>query len=101
MTVTYNFVSLIVKLTLFELASALSSPNADKKKIIRRITFQLTLQLINSISNDLQKLLRYFNSTATVMLFKIRFASSVILFLVILNIKFCVFDSKNKISRTN
>ena len=78
-TETYNFVSLIVKIILLGSASVLSSPFA-KETVISRFKFQFNLQLINSISSDLQKLLRYFNGTAIVALLEIPFAPSATVF---------------------
>ena len=69
MTGTYNFVSLIVKIVLLELAPASSAPAAAKTQCFFHLSFKSTLQLINGISNDCQKLLRYFNGTAIVAFF--------------------------------
>ena len=52
-----NFVSLIVKIILLELASSLSAPVTDKTQYFVHLSFNSTLQLINVISSDLQKLL--------------------------------------------
>ena len=57
MTGTYNFVSLIVKIMLLELALVLSAPAAAK--IFVHLRFISTLHLINGSSSDIQKLLRY------------------------------------------
>ena len=55
---------------------SLSLPAADK---IRYFAHSI-LQLINSISNDLQKLLKYFNDTAIVTFFSIPFKLSASVF---------------------
>ena len=57
-TGTNNFVSLIVQITLLELASVLSAPDADQKAWFVNLRFNATLELINYISSDLQKILR-------------------------------------------
>ena len=70
-TETYNFVSLIVKIILLEpLLLTLSTPAADKTLYLFPLSFSSTLQLINDISNDLQKLLESFNGTAIVAFLK-------------------------------
>ena len=69
--------SLIVKIILLELASSLSAPVADKIQWLVPLSFNSVLQLNNGISSDLQKLLRYFNSTAIVVFLKILFSPSV------------------------
>ena len=58
--------SLIVKIILLELTSTLSAPAAAKTQYFVYLSFNCTLQLINCISSDLQKLLRYFNGTIIV-----------------------------------
>ena len=63
-TGTYNFVYLIVRIILLELASAFSAPAEAKTQCFVYLSFNSTLPLINGISNDHQKLLRYFNGTA-------------------------------------
>ena len=63
---TYNFVSLIVKTILLGLGFVLSLPAAEKHFVY--LSFSFTLQLIKSISSDLQKLVRYFNDTSLVLL---------------------------------
>ena len=75
-TGTYNFVFLIVKmillaLLLLSLSLSFLLPTADKTENFVHFSFNSTLQLINCISNDLQKLLKYFNGTAIVAIFKI------------------------------
>ena len=71
MTGTRNFVSLIVKTISSELSSALSVPVEAKTQCFVHLSFNSILQLINGISSDFQKLLRYFNGTATVVFLKI------------------------------
>ena len=61
---TYNFVSFIEKIILLQLALVLSTPAAPKTQCFAYLSFNSTLHLIISISNDLQKLLRYFNGEA-------------------------------------
>ena len=68
--------SLIVKIILLELTFALSAPAADKTRYFDHLSFNFTLQLIDGISSDLQKLLKYFNGTAIVEFLKILFALS-------------------------
>ena len=68
--------SLIVKIILLELTFALSAPAADKTQYFDHLSFNFTLQLIDGISSDLQKLLKYFNGTAIVEFLKILFALS-------------------------
>ena len=78
-TGTYNC-SLIVKIISLALASSLitfSVPPAVKTKYFAHLSFNSTLQLINGILSDLQKLLKYFNSTAIVVFLKIPFAALV------------------------
>ena len=79
-TGTYNFVSLIVKVTLLELAFVLSTPAADKTQYFVHLSFNSTLQLINGVSRDLQKLLKYFNGTAIIAFPKTPFAPSATVF---------------------
>ena len=64
--------SLIVKIILLESAFALSAPAADKTQYF--VNLNSTLQLINGISSDHQKLLKYFNGTAIVAFFRISLA---------------------------
>ena len=70
--------SLIVKIILLETAFALSAPAADKTQYF--VNLNSTLQLINGISSDHQKLLKYFNGTAIVAFFRISFAQSASVF---------------------
>ena len=72
----YNFVSLIVKVILLKLASLFSLPFADKAQRLVYLSFNSTLHLINVLSSDLHKLLRYFNGTVIAVSFKIPFAHS-------------------------
>ena len=60
-----------MKIILLGLAFALSLPGADKRPYFVHLSFKFTLQLINGISSDLQKLLKYFNSTAIGAYFRI------------------------------
>ena len=61
-TGTCNFVLLIVKIILLPLTSSLtllltlSLPDADKTQYFVNLSFNSTLQLINSISSDLPKI---------------------------------------------
>ena len=43
---------------------SLSIPSAEKTQYFVHLSFNSTLQLINDISSELQKLLKYFNGTA-------------------------------------
>ena len=64
--------SWIVKVTLLGLALVLLLlPFVANLQYSAYLSFNSTLQLINGTSSDLQKLLRYFNSTATVPFFRI------------------------------
>ena len=45
-------------------------PAADKTHYFVHLSFNSTLQLINGISSDLQKLLKYFNGTTIVAFLK-------------------------------
>ena len=76
-TGTYNFVSLIVKIMLLSslLPLALSAPATDKTQCFVHLSSNSTLELINRISSDLQKLLKYFNSTAIITFFRISIAA--------------------------
>ena len=56
-TGTYNFESLIVKIISSSLVLTLSTA-AAKKHCLVQLSFNSPYQLINEISNDLQKLLR-------------------------------------------
>ena len=63
---TDNFESLIVKKVWSGLPSVLSLPAAVETQCLVHWSFNSTLQLINGISGDLQKVPRYFNGTANV-----------------------------------
>ena len=67
----YHFVFLIIKIIISSLALTLSTLAAAKTRCLVHISFNSTLELINGISIDLQKLLRYFNSTAIVVFLQI------------------------------
>ena len=56
--------SLIGKIIWLGLAFVLSAPATDKTQYFVQWSFNSTLQLINDISSDLQKLLKYFNDKA-------------------------------------
>ena len=58
-----NFVSLVLKIILLELPLLLSA------SLFLILLMNSTLQLINGISRDLQKFLKYFNGTVTVAFF--------------------------------
>ena len=58
-----------MKIILPELTSILSLPATAKTQYLVYISFNSTLQLINSISSDCQKLLRYFNGIESPALF--------------------------------
>ena len=71
----YNFVSLIVKIILLELAFVLSLPATDKTQYFVHLSFNSILELVNGILSDLSKLLRYFNGKAIVAYFRNPLAS--------------------------
>ena len=73
MTGTYNFVSLIEKMILLELASLLLAPAVDKTQHFIYLSFNSILQLINGILKDLQVVHKYFNDTAISAFLKIPF----------------------------
>ena len=68
--------SLIVEIILLGLPSSISTPAVDKTQHFFHLSFNYTLLLINGISSDFQKLLKYFNSTASVVFLKIPLAPS-------------------------
>lgn len=68
-TGTYNFESLIAKIILSELALAFTTLTVATAECF--VPYNTALHLINGLSNDLRKLLTYFNSTKIVALFKI------------------------------
>ena len=73
--------SLIVKIILLELASLLSGLPADKIQnfVNLHVSLNSTFQLINDISTDLQKLLKYFSGTILAF-FEIPFVPSATVF---------------------
>ena len=73
---TYNFPPLIVKIILLSLPLVLSALAADKTQYFVYLNFNSTLQLVNGISSDLQKSLKYFNGTVIVAFFRIPLATS-------------------------
>ena len=64
----------MVKVILSILTFVLSLPAADKTQYSAHLSFTSTLQLINSISSDILKLLKYFNGTASFVFFRISLA---------------------------
>ena len=66
--------SFIVKIISLILSLVLSLPPAAKRQCFAHLSFNSALQLINGISTDLQKLLRYFNGTTIAAFFRIPFA---------------------------
>ena len=66
---TCDFVFWMVKIILLELESSLSLPPVAKTQCFLHSSFNLTLQLMNDFSIDLQMLLRYFNGKAIVCVF--------------------------------
>ena len=63
--------SLIVKIILLKLALSLSLTSTDKTQCFLHLRFNSTMQLINGISNDIQKLIRHFTGTVIVAFFRI------------------------------
>ena len=64
-----NFVYLIVKIKLLELAPSslsLAAPSTDETQWFVHLSFNLTLQLISGVSSDLREPLTYFNGTRIV-----------------------------------
>ena len=61
--------SLIVTIMLSPLSLVLLLPVAVKTKCVSHLSFNSTFQLIITISNDLEKLLRFFNNGATIAAF--------------------------------
>ena len=51
-----------------------AAPSKDKTQCFVHLSFNSTLHLINGISNDLQKLLRYFNGIEIVAFLRIPLA---------------------------
>ena len=70
-TETNIFVLLIVKIVLWGHTSVLSLPAGAKTQHYVHLSFNSTLQLINGISSDRQKLLRFFDDTEVVIFFRI------------------------------
>ena len=72
--------SLIVKIILLLLSSfllwALRVPATSKTQCFVHLSFNSTFQLINGISSDIQKLLKFCNGTAIVAFLEIRLAAS-------------------------
>ena len=56
---------------LSRLSFVLSLPTAEKTKCFVHLSFDSTFQLTNGIPIDLQQLLKYFNGTAIVSVFRI------------------------------
>ena len=71
---------LIVKIVLLELALLCSTTPEAKTQSFIHLSLNMTLQLINDISNDCQKLLRYFNGTVIVAFFRIKLFPSATVF---------------------
>ena len=65
-TETYDFVSLVVKMILLRPKSVLSRQSVAKTQCFGHLSVNFTSQLINGISSNHQKLLRYFKSSAIV-----------------------------------
>ena len=76
-TGTYSFTSFIFKVAPFALIALASVPIAAvvNTQFSIHINESSILQLINGISNDLQKLLKYFSGTAIFIPFFVPFAS--------------------------
>ena len=68
---TFNLVSLTAKIILLGLEFTLSTPTAEKIQSFGHLSLNSTLQLINGISSDLPKLIKYFNDTAIIAFFRI------------------------------
>ena len=66
---------LFVKIILLGLAFVLSLSAAAKALYFLHLSFNSTSHLIDGISSDLRKLLKYFNDTAIVTIFRIPFSS--------------------------
>ena len=69
------YIYIYILVILLVLSLALSLPVADKMQYFVHFSFNSTLQLINGISSDLQKILNYFNDTKIVEFFKMSLAS--------------------------
>ena len=87
-TGTYSFVSLVVKIILLEFTLLFLIPSKGQIQYFVHVRFNSTLQLINGISSDCQKLLKYFNETAVVAsFFRTEFLLSIALALYLKNLK--------------
>ena len=75
-TGTYNFEPLIAKIVLSELALAFTTLTVATAECF--VPYNTALHLINGISNDHQKLHRYFNGTAIAAFFGIPFSFVII-----------------------
>ena len=80
-TGTYSFTSFIFKVAPFALIALASVPIAAvvNTQFSIHINESSILQLINGISNDLQKLLKYFSGTAIFIPFFVPFASVLVI----------------------
>ena len=72
----YKFSSLIVKKLLSGLVLVFSLSSIVRTQSYAHLSFDSTLQLINAISSDLEKLLTYSNGIAIAASFKTVFSSS-------------------------
>ena len=72
-TGTSNYLSLIVKILLVQLALLLSLPVVDKAQWLVHWSLNYALQLIIGTSSDLQKLLKNFNAITIVLFLKVPF----------------------------
>ena len=63
--------SFTVKIILLESAPSFSKPAEAKTQCFVHLSFHSTLQLINGIAIDLQKILRYFDGRSIVAFFRI------------------------------
>ena len=64
--------SLTLKIILLESALLFSTTAEAKKHCFVHLSFNSLLQLINGISSDCQKLIRYFNGTAIAKFFQVQ-----------------------------
>ena len=79
-TALYNLVSLIVKIILLSLALVSSALAPEKTQYSLNVSFNFIFQLINDISSNLEKLLKYFNGRGIIAILKFLFASSISVF---------------------
>ena len=81
-TALYNLVSLIVKIILLSLALVSSALAPEKTQYSLNVSFNFIFQLINDISSNLEKLLKYFNGRGIgiIAILKFLFASSISIF---------------------